>query len=324
MICRDRAGSYAEAARAGAPDARQVADRWHLWDNLAHAIERTVIAHRPCLHAPELTDPDTFRRMATSPPSTLNPDAGKEKWLVTRTRERHEAVHRLLARVWSISAIGRELGLARHTAERYAHCENLDGLIDGSLRTTRLDDYKPYLIRRWNEGCTDAARLFREIRAQGYPGRTPQAVRRYLRPLRTSLGSIRSPAPVLKPQQIANWIMWNPVHLRADEARQLSEVLVRCPELSAARGHVTTFARMVCDLRGDHLTTWTDAVRGDDLPALRRAIHQIYRDRTDRRRLAGAKASIVPAPLPGELFHPWMRSARFLRRESPGSTAIWK
>jgi transposase len=180
VICRDRAGAYAEAARAGAPGALQVADRWHLWDNLATAVERTVIAHRPRLQAPEPSVPPA-RRLAAAPPSTLNPDTGVEKWLVTRTRERHKAVHRLLAKGWSISAIGRELGLARHTAERYAHCANLDGLIDGALRTTRLDDYKPYLIRRWNEGCTDAARLFREIQDQGYPERTPQAVRRYLR-----------------------------------------------------------------------------------------------------------------------------------------------
>lgn len=277
VICRDRAGAYAEAARAGAPDAQQVADRWHLWDNLATAVERTVIAHRPCLQAPEPSVPST-RRLAPAPPSTLNPDTGIEKWLVTRTRERHKAVQRLLAKGWSISAIGRELGLARHTAERYAHCENLDGLIDGALRTTRLDDYKPYLIRRWNEGCTDAARLFREIQAQGYPGRTPQAVRRYLRPLRTGLGSIRSPGPALKPQQVTNWIMWNPEHLRTDEEQQLGEVLARCPELTAARGHVHAFAHMICNLGGDNLPAWTDAVHADDLPSLHGFADGLQRD----------------------------------------------
>jgi len=49
IISRDRCGSFAQGGREGAPQARQIADRFHLLQNLREAIQSNSAAP-PVLH----------------------------------------------------------------------------------------------------------------------------------------------------------------------------------------------------------------------------------------------------------------------------------
>ena len=302
IICRDRAGAYAEGAQAGAPCAVQVADRWHLWHNLGEYVEKAVVAHRGCLtdapdgpaagdgEAPPGQLPDAGPAAAPPrEPDGLRDVCGRERVLVSRTRERHAAVHELLQAGRSRREAAEILGLDRKTVNRFASQADPAGLlVKATGREGKLDPFKPWINRRWNEGITSAAALHAEMAAiQGWTG-SVQAVERYVRQFRDTDGRTRkgrnprtAPAapPAPKTRQVTRWLLTRPDHLDPDDQARLAAVRASCPHLDALAGHVRSFAEMMTHRQGLlALEDWLTRVETDDQPQLRSFANGIRRD----------------------------------------------
>jgi transposase len=286
VICRDRSGAYAEAAERGAPDAVQVADRWHLWHNLAEQVEKTVAAHHSCLREQEIEEEMAPEAPVESETADLvaeaeavHADRRANSVLVARSTERFEQVQALKAQRKGIKPIMRELGLAKETVRKFYRATSVEEVTATSRagRLSVLDEFKPYLHERFNAGITNVSALFREIREQGYRGGRG-TVAGYLAPFR-AVGAAPSAKPsVPKVRHVTSWMLHHPDDLDDDQRLQLKQVRTACPHLDAAAGHVTEFAKILTNQGGERLDEWMTAVEADDLPHLHRFVRGLRRD----------------------------------------------
>lgn len=267
VICRDRSGSFADGARTGAPDAVQVADRFHLWQNLAKAAEKCVAAHRSCLAGPASPPaPEEHSPVLPDPERTAQPDpAGK---YAERAQRHHALVRQLRSEGRGLHEIARHLGWGLHTVQRLDRAATWQELADGRWkgpRPSKLDPFKPYLDQHADGAHGSIRRLFGEIQAQGYDGSYP-VVRGYL--ARNS--PARQPLPPAPPtvRDVTNWLCRRPGTLTQDDKPRLTAILDRCPELQAASDQIRSFAAMITELTGQDLPQWIAAARHAGLPGI--------------------------------------------------------
>jgi transposase len=289
-VCRDRAGAYAEGIRTGAPQAIQVADRFHLWKNLCEAAQKTVAAHHHCLRAAEAgpADPEPAAPVSLTAAEPAAPP-GRTRRLAERTRARYAEVQESLARGLSRSAVSRELNLDIQTVRRFANASCAEELLaKAEHRSTKLDPFTGLASQRWNEGVTNAEAITAELRTLGFRG-DAQTVRRYLQPFRLPGISPSHPDPnrrkaapavpaVPKPRAISRALLTHPDHLSEDDALIVKNAAAGCAHLERLHQHVRSFAKIMAQRRGQELPAWLDAVEADDLPELRSLAAGMRRD----------------------------------------------
>ncbi|WP_406011732.1 ISL3 family transposase [Streptomyces sp. NBC_00984] len=258
VICRDRARYYAEGADQGAADAVQVADRFHLWQNLGDAAARLVTRLRP-----QWTPPPPEKPEVTVPEKP-------EGLRAQRIRARHAAVHALMNRGMSIGGIVAELRLDPKTVRKNMRATTADELIGSSPtgRQSSLDGHAAYLAARWAEGCTSTSRLHRELADRGLSV-SERTVRRFLLRLQENAKPTTRP-PVPKVREVTGLILTHPDNRLEPDRVVLKELRDRSSDLDAACYLVARFAEILVHRQGqEKLERWTHDAEQSQHPELR-------------------------------------------------------
>jgi transposase len=267
VICRDRASAYAEGARTGAPNAVQVADRFHLWQNLATAVERLVAKHKGCL----VEQPTAA---VAEPGERVEEPEGA---MAQRRRAHHALVHEMLAQGAGFRQIARHMGWNHRTVSQYAHATTWqEMMIVPKKRASLLDRFKPYLTERISNGCLKASVLHREVVAQGFTGGYG-IVRHFVEQHRVRPNLRATPKP-LSTRQVTGWICRPPDNLTERDTERLAVILARCPELRIAGELVRSFAAMMTQRYGHRLGEWLASAAQADLPGINRFVNGVASD----------------------------------------------
>ena len=187
VLTRDRRAEYAKGASEGAPNARQVADRWHLLLNVRQMLERYLpgvygrLKQLPSAPAAdsESVVPRRTRAYRRSKAEEIATQESRAKWLA-----RYEEVKRQYQDGRSISAISRDLGMNIATVRKYA-CAEAFPERSKHPGPSILDPFISYLDARHQEGCENASQLWREIQQKGFSGSKRQVLKWMREELRT-------------------------------------------------------------------------------------------------------------------------------------------
>jgi transposase len=269
--------AYIDGARVGAPQATQVADRFHLLQNLAEALDQVFSAHGKALTAVSEALRCTpviqadGRTAIPVPPPLPSPQA-QMRAAPRRARRLtiYGKVWALHRQGWSNRAIARQLGISRMTVVRHLQAPTFpERKVRSDTGTSLLTHYKAYLLTRWNTGCRQARRLFRELQRHGYTG-SYATVARYARRLRQAQGlqpGEKRPGHLLP--LVVEWqhqplttrratrlVLKRPMQRTDDDTQLIARLQAQHRDVAAAIALAQDFCAIVRARQADHFDDW--------------------------------------------------------------------
>jgi len=277
VATRDRSNIYREGLAKGAPGATHVADRWHLLHNLTLTLEEYLLQKRPVLQkaaAPEAAPEEKDDAEFASGPIMPNRPRTHDRKIEEAARKRYERlleqwknIRRLYLAGADLRDICRQLGISARTVYRYKDLTEPPPRPAYKRKASVLDPYVPYLLRRWNEGCHNGKRLYREIREQGYQN-SEEICARFTAQLRRAeargkpissvprarAGSVAGLSPTAK--NVAALFMRHEQKLGEEQEEYLKRLCEADEALADTRGLTQEFVEMVRRLEGEDLDGW--------------------------------------------------------------------
>jgi transposase len=313
IVSRDGSSEYASAIKKGAPQARQVSDRWHLVKNLAACVSVQLTQSLTQLRRAEQAGASTPKEQRLSPQRQSHPRTRAEK----RTQHarqaertaRYEQMMALQQQGMKSTEIAAHMGMAPRTVREWLDRGDIPYSGSRKPRASLIDPYKTYLLERWQQGYRQGVQLERELRAKGYKG-SPRAIYRYLETLDAlsfsarKSGSPEAPKPLnplltLSAPQ-ATWLFFRKLEdLKEEERESLRQLRQASPQLEAAYQLVEEFLRMVRERTGEYLDAWLGAVEASHLEAFESFVTGVQQDKDAV--LAGLTFEWSNGPLEGNV-----------------------
>jgi transposase len=300
VLARDRSQAYADGARQGAPAATQVADRFHLLQNLRETLDQVFLTHEQALEAVNtlmrqqpVRLPDGAVAVPVPPPvEMLTPAQQRAGQRQARRQALHQQVWALHRQGWTAPAIVQQVGLSLRTVQRDLRTATFAGRKRRSdLGDSMLNPYKAYLLARWNAGCHTAMRLFRALRQRGYGG-SYGVVAAYARRLRQAQGlppghrrprqtlpAVAEPSCLPLTPRRATWLVLRRETKRTEtEAQQLTALRGQQAEVAEAIDLAQDFMRLVRQRQPERLDPWLQRATTSAVDAIRRFATGLYED----------------------------------------------
>ena len=293
ILSRDRSKAYKSGMDLGAPDAIQVADRFHLVKNLEETLEnsfkgQSLVLERieqAQLRAAGVSFPEASEAI---PEVIASPQQQRKADKRAQRLGRYEQVHELRKQGYKLKDIAHHLGMGERTVFTYLSHPSFpewQPSIRRGPQGSKLDPYKPYLLDQWLKGQQQSRRLFETIQQQGYAG-SYQTVARYTRtlrerhpspvPLPSSLNDLpgRGPAPAVKTKghrtlsaSRAAWLVLQRPDTLSDEQQSLLDLLSQQPELTEAIQLSQGFLELVRKRLPERLDAWLEKAKNSAVKA---------------------------------------------------------